>query len=412
MAFRIVQVVQEFSTEGGVETVAWELQRAWDAARVPATVLASSARADIPHGARLRAVAPFLSRLPTRGRAGRYLGRLLVVPAFTLAATAALRRERDAAVLSHGDTLAGDVLVVHAVNKASLAEKRRSGSFGWRVNPMHLWVSARDRWMIGGLRFRYYVAVSGRVAQELRDFYGVPSDRIRVIPNGIDHDRFRAEPGAREAVRAELGIPEDAPVLLFAGHEFERKGLSYAIDAMAHLPPSVHLLVAGAGDAEPYRRRAAARDLLPQRRLHFVGSRRDMPRLYAAADAFVFPTAYESFSLVCMEAMGCGVPVFATRAGGIEEYLVDGVNGHGIARDSAAIAETLRPVLADRKRLATLREGALATARRYAWPEIAARYQALLHEAWLARCGRDQVTAATPATGALTPDIPAGSPGR
>ena len=57
-----------------------------------------------------------------------------------------------------------------------------------------------------------------------------------------------------------------------------------------------------------------------------------MPRLYSAADAFVFPTAYESFSLVCMEAMACGVPVFAASAGGIEDYVQDGVKVPGSPR--------------------------------------------------------------------------------
>ena len=60
-----------------------------------------------------------------------------------------------------------------------------------------------------------------------------------------------------------------------------------------------------------------------------------MTAFYSAADAFLLPSAYETFSLVCMEAMACGVPVFATLVGGIEDYLQDGVNGMAVPRDAA-----------------------------------------------------------------------------
>ena len=91
-----------------------------------------------------------------------------------------------------------------------------------------------------------------------------------------------------------------------------------------------------------------------------------------------------------MEALACGVPIFATRAGGIEEYMQDGVNGFGITRDAADIAAKLRPVLEDPALLARLREGARATAQDFGWPAIAARYEALLREVWLERSAKAQ----------------------
>ena len=118
VSFRIVQAVQEFSTEGGVETVAFELAKAWDRAGVPNSVLASAGG-----GGKVQRVAPWLARIPTRG-ALRHIGRFLVVPLFTLAVTLALRKHRGAVIVSHGDSLTGDVLVVHAVNAVSLGEKR------------------------------------------------------------------------------------------------------------------------------------------------------------------------------------------------------------------------------------------------------------------------------------------------
>ena len=376
---RVDQVVMEFSLKGGIEAVAFELQRAFRAAGVDSRVVTSVADDGAPDVER---IAPVLARIGTRG-AWRHAGRALAVPLFTLAATAFLRAARrqgaGRVVLSHGDTLAGDVCVVHAVNRANLDAKRASGAWRWRLNPLHHWVSLRDRVMIGGLRFRRYVALSERIVDELQRYYGVPRDRIALIPNGVNLDRFAPLPDDRAATRAALGLPPDAPVLLFVGHEFDRKGLAHAIDALALLSDGgARLVVVGAGQAAPFRHQA--RRLGVGERVLFTGARGDLPQLYRAADAFVFPTAYESFSLTCMEAMACGLPVLAPACGGIEDYLRDGVNGRVIPRDGAGIAAALAPVLADPALRARLGAGALATAADHAWPRIAERYRALLDE--------------------------------
>ncbi len=375
--FRIVQAVQEFSTEGGVETVAFELAKAWDEAGVPNSVLASVVGCTDGPCKRLERVAPWLERIPTRGPM-RHIGRLIVVPFFTFAATLALRKHRDAVIVSHGDTLSGDVLVVHAVNAVNLKEKSRAGNWKWLFNPIHLWVAWRDRFMIGGRRYRKYVAVSPRVAGELETNYKVPPQLISVIPNGIDLGKFKADPSMGRAIRSEFGIAPDARLLLFVSHEFDRKGLAFAVEALKQLDGTVRLLAVGSDDPAPYRR------LLPDgdKRLIFAGSRRDLPAFYSAADIFVLPTAYETFSLVCMEALASGVPVIATRVGGIEDYLKDGVNGYGIERDPADIAAKVRTVLGDPVHLAALKEGARETAEHFDWNTVAARYVVLLQEIW------------------------------
>jgi glycosyltransferase involved in cell wall biosynthesis len=378
-SLRVDQVVMEFSLRGGIEAVAFELQRAFRSAGIDSRVITSVADGASPD---IKRIAPLLSRIGTRGR-WRHIGRALAVPLFTIAATWFLHRSRRSTerrvVLSHGDTLAGDICVVHAVNRANLDMKRAAGTWRWMLNPMHHWVSLRDHIMIGGLRFRRYVALSERVAQELHHYYQVPRNRIVLIPNGVNLDRFAAEPADRTATREALDIPADAPVLLFVGHEFERKGLGLAIAALAALSSEdAILVVVGAGRVPPFREQAAS--LSVGGRVLFLGPRQDLPRLYRMADAFVFPTTYESFSLTCMEAMACGLPVFATAVGGIEDYLRDGVNGRVIAGDGPAIASILTPVLKSPVVQRRLRAGALATAKNYAWPEIAGRYRVLLNE--------------------------------
>jgi glycosyltransferase involved in cell wall biosynthesis len=386
MDFQIVQVVQELSTAGGVETVAGELARVFSRNNLPNVVLASavgkSFRSATFQGTtfigttKVERIAPWLSLIPTRGPF-RHLGRAIVVPIFTLAATWTIkRRYGNAVVISHGDSLSGDVLVVHAVNAQSLAEKRNAGNWRWLFNPIHLWVSLRDRIMIGGLRYRMFVAVSSRVTAELQQIYAVPPSCIREISNGIDLSRFGRCVASGSAVRREFGIPQDAKLLLFVGHEFQRKGLAHIIGALPRLGSDTHLLVVGSDNPAPYRKLAAE----VQDRVIFTGARSDLPALYSAADAFVLPTAYETFSLVCMEAMACGVPVFATAAGGIEDYLKDGVNGFRIRIDAEDIATKLAAAFADPALMGRLREGAFATARSYGWDRVGQRYIELLKQ--------------------------------
>lgn len=387
--FRIVQAVQEFSRSGGTETVAFELQRAWEADGTPASVMAAVVGPEVSATARARvrfALPTAVRMIPTRGR-WRHVGRSVLIPLYTLVASVALWRGQgvsgwaeNAVVLSHGDTLVADVVVLHAVSAANLAQKRLDKEWRWMFNPLHLWVRMRDRLMLRGLRARRYVAVSNRVVDELERFHGIPRQRVTVIPNGTDVARFSPD-GPIAGLRERWGIKATDALLLFVGHEFDRKGLTHAMAALCHPGCAhAHLVAVGAGDVTRYA--ALAQTMGVGERVHFAGPRRDLPAIYREADAFVFPTAYETFSLVCMEAMACGVPVFATRVGGIEDYLVDGVNGFGIERDGASIAAALGAALADRDTLARLRDGARQTALAYGWEAVAVRYRELLLQVW------------------------------
>lgn len=375
-ACRVVQVVGQFGTGGGVEAVARELAGAFDRAGVECTTLAYL-NGDSTQSADVRLVAPFLGRIPTRGRSPfRYVGRMIVVPVFTLAATLAVRRFPSAAIISHGDSLHCDILVVHSLHAAMIDVKRRAGVWKWLLNPLNLWLAARDRFVIRGSRYKKLVAVSPRVASELERFHGVPHSRISIIPNGVDVAKFKPDVAARERIREAFGIPLRARVLLFVGHEFSGKGLDHAIGALERLDDDVHLLVVGADNPQPFASRYSGR---PDR-LVFAGERRDMADIYAAADALVLPSSYETFSLACLEAMACGVPVFATRVGGVEDYLDQGINGYFIERDAADIAAKIGSPLRDESELARLREGALETARSYSWDRVASRYGLLVDE--------------------------------
>lgn len=387
----ILQISLEIGLGGGSECVAYELQRAWLAMSVDARVLASLATEPEPRQG-ITHVAPWLTAWGVRAR-WRHLAAIIAVPLFTLIATwRAYRTRGTKIILSHGDALIGDVCVVHAVNRASLAEKRRAGYYGWLLNPSNLWVSWRDWWMLRGGRYSRIVAISERVRKQLRQHYDVPNERIVTIPNGINLARFDPKnASSRTEVRREFGISLETPLVLFVGSQYQLKGLEFAIRALAEMNTRAVLLVVGGDSAAPFKR--LAEQLGVSERVVFAGSRNDLPRIYPAADAFVLPTLYETFALVCVEAMASGLPVLACPVGGIEDYLRDGENGFHIKRDSHDIAARLDLLLNDAGLHQRLRDGGLATAKDYAWEKIAKQYLQLFEEllAERARDSRDPV---------------------
>jgi len=385
----ILQVSLEVGLAGGSECVAYELHRAWLALGLHARVLTSLATEPEPQQG-VTYVAPWLTFWNMRAR-WRHLAALIAVPLFTVAATwRAYRTPGAKIIVSHGDSLIGDVCIMHAVNRASLAEKRRAGYYRWLLNPSNLWVSWRDWWMLRGGRYRRVVAISERVRTQLKKHYNVPDERIVTIPNGINLSRFDpSNASSRAEVRLSLGVPSDVPLLLFVGSQFRLKGLEFVIRALAEMNTRAVLLVVGGDVQGPYKR--MAEQLGVRDRVIFAGARNDIPRLYPAADALVLPTLYETFALVCLEAMASGLPVLASEVGGIEDYLVDGENGFYIQRDQQEIAAKLDMILQDPDLHARIRERGLATAQNYAWEKIARQYLSLFEELIAERAQKPQV---------------------
>ncbi|HWN09647.1 MAG TPA: glycosyltransferase family 4 protein [Pyrinomonadaceae bacterium] len=368
----------EIGLAGGSECVAYELHRAWLALGFDARVQTSMATESEPRQG-ISFVAPWLTAWGLRGR-WPHLATLITVPLFTLLATLSAYRTRGPKIiLSHGDSLIGDVCVVHAVNRASLLEKRRAGYYGWLLNPSNLWVTLRDWWMLKRGRYRRIVAISERVRTQLKNYYNIADERIVTIPNGINLSRFNLENARhRTTVRRSFGVPDDVPLLLFVGSQFRLKGLGFVIRAMAQMETRAMLLVVGGDSAAQFKR--LAEQLNVSDRVIFAGARRDLPEIYPAADAFVFPTLYETFALVCLEAMASGLPVLASPVGGIEDYLTNNQNGFHIERDPADIASKLDQLLTDPELHARFRENGLATAGNYSWERIARQYLKLFDE--------------------------------
>jgi glycosyltransferase involved in cell wall biosynthesis len=203
-----------------------------------------------------------------------------------------------------------------------------------------------------------YIAVSRASRERLVTYLGLLPRKVVAIPNAVELRRFvgPAEP-ARRAVRAECGIPADAPVIGVLARLSEQKGLTYLIAAApailaAH--PETHVLLVGDG---PLREdlAAQARALGVDQRVHFVGYRANTVDFLRAMDLFVLPSLYEGMPLSILEAMGAGLPVVATAVDGTPEAVVDGETGSLVPpADPMALAEAVNRVLADRSLAAAM----------------------------------------------------------
>ncbi len=311
----------------------------------------------------------------------------LLYPTFFALGSLVAAGRRDAVLHTTGALIANraDVSTVHychlaAVNRIEGSRASRAGVLH-RLNQLFGGPMSRagERWCYRPERALLLCAVSNGVARELNAQFPAMRGQIRVIPNGVDSDVFRPDAAARRAVRAELRLGGDDLLALFVGGDWERKGLGFAVGALARAD-RWQLAVAGHGDREPLL--AAAREAGTEERLHFLGPRRDMPRVYATADAFVFPTAYEAFPLVALEAAASALPLLITAVNGAEELIEDGVSGWFIGRDADDIARRLDELADDPELRSTLGKGARAAASSYSWDAMADGYLSIY--AWLA----------------------------
>lgn len=231
------------------------------------------------------------------------------------------------------------------------------------------------------------IAVSGQVKDELMGI-GLPHGKIQVILNGVDLEEF--QPCAVD--RVALGLPQDVFLGLFAGDiRTPRKNLGTVLRSLVNLP-KVHLAIAGDTKGSPYP--AMAKDLGIQDRTHFLGYRRDMPQLMQAVDSFIFPSRYETFGLVILEAMASGIPVITTATTGASELITPEV-GYVISHPEnvTEIEHALRQLSQDPD--LCQRQGAAArkTAQQYTWQRLAQQYLSQLESLALSDASNPSIPA-------------------
>ena len=208
-----------------------------------------------------------------------------------------------------------------------------------------------ERYVVMNNRYlKRLVVVSEGLKREILHYYR-PSVEPLVIPNSMDVDRFAHAKRYRELMRRELGLAEDEVIgAICALGDWQRKGLDILIEAVALLPRNlVKILVIGGGPVQTYRRWCEKKGVANA--FVFTGFVRDIERFYSAADFFVFPTVYEAWPLVALEAAAAGLPLLTTRVGGLEDFVEDGINGLFIGREPRSIANAIASMIDDQQRL-------------------------------------------------------------
>jgi len=231
---------------------------------------------------------------------------------------------------------------------------------------------ALERW--AGRHTDLLIAVSRSEADEALRYGIVPPDRLVTVPNGVRLADFQ-DGEARQTKRAELGVASDEVLLLSVGFLSLQKGHVYLIKAAGLLRsafPKVRVAIAGDGALGRVYRLAADKWGLGDR-LMLLGHRDDVPQLLKAADLFVLPSLWEGLPYALLEAAAAGLPIVASRVGGITDVIADGKTGLlAEPGDAASLSAKLREALSHSERMARL-AGA-------AWALVAAKYT---EERWL-----------------------------
>ena len=236
------------------------------------------------------------------------------------------------------------------------------------------------------------IAVSKYTVDELTDLYGIEEDKIHVIYNGVDIDKFKPRPDRME-LRREFGLEEDKKVVLFVGRLYHRKGLEILLRS---IPPvlqeykDVKFAISGTGFKQKEESlRSLAKELNIEDQVTFLGYVPDekLPSLYSASDIFVLPAIYENFPFAILEAQATALPVISTKVGGIPEFLVDNENGFVIdPGDSTQLTQKVLTLLQDPKLAEKMgKHGRKLIEEKFDWRLITAQvidlYQKLLEKA-------------------------------
>jgi len=316
-------------------------------------------------------------RAPAPGMDVRRVGlpalpRALALARFAYAAPTVARRDGAELVLSFARTIGADILRSGGGAHVSYLRAARlwrgtAGALAMRLTPYHRVQMLVERLGFKSRKLKRVIAVSNMVRDDLARTFGLAPKRIATLYNGVDHDRFKPapSPAMRAEVRMRYGIPGSAVLIAFVGNGFARKGLGALLEATSVVTDNPYLIVVGNDRARgSYERRAQKLKIAD--RVIFAGAQPDAERFLQAADALGFPSLFEPFGNVALEAMACGIPALTSAACGVAELMPPELQPAVVRNpaDSDEVTIRLGVMLAAREALAPI---ALAAARQFTW---------------------------------------------
>lgn len=227
--------------------------------------------------------------------------------------------------------------------------QRGAGAFlRWRtaLSPWHRYTLTMERKLFASRWLRVVLCPSQMVRDDIATRFGIPAERLPVLPNAVDANRFSPAVAAhRERIRERHRIAADAVVFLLVGSGFRRKGVAAALAALAEVPAPAHLLVVGSDERVGSFERIALEHGVRER-VTFVGYQADVAPYHGAADAFVLPALYDPSPDATMEAMASGLPVaVSTQSGAAALAMAQDAGFVHDARDAGAFAASMRALL-------------------------------------------------------------------
>lgn len=270
--------------------------------------------------------------------------------------------------------------VPHVMSFHTLAQIKSQARAGEGEAPLR---SGTERYLME--KSDLVVAFSPHEGQAMASLYGVSTNKIQVVPCGVDLSMFR--PISMDDARKSLGLNGER-VILWVGRVEPIKGLELLLKAAANMENrgSLKVLMVGgdvAKDLEIKKLQGLAKDLGVEGTVEFVGKVEQhlLPFYYSAADVCVVPSHYESFGLVALEAMACGTPVVASRVGGLATLVEHGRTGYLMnGRCPEPLADSLEVILSSPLLQRSMRFAARQRAENMSWERVAENIESLYWE--------------------------------
>ncbi|MBI4753413.1 glycosyltransferase family 4 protein [Candidatus Desantisbacteria bacterium] len=302
---------------------------------------------------------------------------------FPIMTTLMIKQEGCDVVYNNGAgyTFIQDVITTASLHTAWMEEAKKNGLRKYFLNPLHYYFFILEKYIYKKGRYKKIIAISNFIKAHLMTYFHIPEEDIIVIYHGVNLEEFNPENKnlIRKKIRDNYQIKENETLLLFVGKEYKRKGLRYIIDALDILQrDDIKLLVVGKDTSRYSKALATSFD----KRVIFAGHSQDVASYYAAADIFVFPTTFDAFGMVVLEAMAAGLPVIVSNKAGSSELIENRVDGIVLndCKNAREISQGIAYLMKDREAMKEMGEKARKKAERYSWEKISMETLAVFEE--------------------------------